>query len=492
MTATASLLATTSLLVPAPPGADAPPSVTGAAGSIDFTALLAGGIPAAATRQNAAAPGMALPQPQAPDAVLDPAALVLVHLPVGTEGRQAKAGPATRFPVSPTLTALSRDEPPAAQGEVPADGLSDVDDASDPVVTAIPAPATQPPAALWAAAVPVVPVTADVPPPSAPMTSQRVIAADVAPTGPAPVAPHSAGTVPEQPAALTNAQIAALPAGTPPPPPVASRDVGFAARPAGAQPAPAILPAIPAPSLVPSSREGLVLPAIDASPATARPAAVATTPDAAGTPHALTATRPQPASPALAQPAAVPVPVVLPPEPAARVFADALHRAAADERSAPDPVPAPVTAPVAMAVATVGDAHQPSLDMGQRGWPAAMMRHIEQLRDMADANDTRIRLVPDALGTIDVSLKREGETVHVELRAEQQQTRALIAQEQPRLTELAEQRGLKLQTGGGGSFTGGGQQAAGGEAQRQPPRAPTPAAHRRHDADDRTTDERVA
>ena len=62
-----------------------------------------------------------------------------------------------------------------------------------------------------------------------------------------------------------------------------------------------------------------------------------------------------------------------------------------------------------------------------------MIAHIETLRDNADAGDTRIRLIPDALGTIDVAVKRDHDTLHVQFTAEQATTRTLIQDAQPRL-----------------------------------------------------------
>lgn len=76
--------------------------------------------------------------------------------------------------------------------------------------------------------------------------------------------------------------------------------------------------------------------------------------------------------------------------------------------------------------------------------PASPIDHIERLRDQADAVSTSIRLVPDALGAIDVSLKKDGEVTHVHLAADQPATRTLLADAQPRLAEIADQRGVRL------------------------------------------------
>jgi Meckel syndrome type 1 protein len=111
----------------------------------------------------------------------------------------------------------------------------------------------------------------------------------------------------------------------------------------------------------------------------------------------------------------------------------------------------------------------------------------------------RIRVIPDALGTIDVALRRDGDSVQVQLTAEQPQTRALLADAQPRLTEMAEARGLKLQHAPAGTGTGGGSATAQGDRQQQqqPQRgAPLPAApvsaRRAGPAEADDTDQRIA
>ena len=56
----------------------------------------------------------------------------------------------------------------------------------------------------------------------------------------------------------------------------------------------------------------------------------------------------------------------------------------------------------------------------------------------------RIRLVPDALGAIDVSVKSVGGALHVHFAAESSETRALIEGAAPRLAAIAEERGLRI------------------------------------------------
>jgi flagellar hook-length control protein FliK len=175
------------------------------------------------------------------------------------------------------------------------------------------------------------------------------------------------------------------------------------------------------------------------------------------------------------EPKAEPQLAALPLTPAARAEAAPLPRITtgrslrerATELTGPTLAPAP-TAPAAFAPV----AAQP-LDVSTRAWPAAMMARIEALREAADAVDTSIRILPDALGAIDVSVRKDGEVTHVHLAAEQAQTARLLAEAQPKLAELADARGLKLQTSAGG--TGSGQPDARGQPQPQQPAAPPPA-----------------
>ncbi len=160
-------------------------------------------------------------------------------------------------------------------------------------------------------------------------------------------------------------------------------------------------------------------------------------------------------------------------ESAARTFAAAIHRAVtADAPEAPTATAAPAT----LAPAVLPTHAAAPVDTTHAHWPAKMIERIEVLRDLADAQDTSIRLVPDALGAIDVSLRRDGDTVQVHMTAEQPQTRQLLAEAAPKLAELAEQRGLKLQQAtaeAGGNAAG--QQAPHRHQQQEPqPTAPAP------------------
>lgn len=204
-----------------------------------------------------------------------------------------------------------------------------------------------------------------------------------------------------------------------------------------------------------TAQSSVPAPAADTAPATPRWTATEAT-----TPVALT----------LAQPVAVqPQPGTV--ASASQVFGAAIQAAKArDERDAADPTAPSIAAgaPVSPLTIKTAEAQQTPLDMRQERWPHAMIERIEILRDAADATDTRIRLVPDALGAIDVSMRKDGDTVHVHFNADQAATRTLLQDAQPRLVELAEARGLKL---GQGML---GDSAASSSQQRTPTAPHTP------------------
>lgn len=204
--------------------------------------------------------------------------------------------------------------------------------------------------------------------------------------------------------------------------------------------------------------------------------------------------REAPATPPVATaPTATPEPVLIGvAQPAVRAFATAIAAAA---RSANRPVtlhepldepgvttPGAITADPSIRTSAL-DAPTSTVDIRRADWTARLVDHIEALRDAANARDTRITLVPHALGKIDVAVRQDGDTLHVHFAAEAPATRVLIADAQPRLAEIAESRGLRL---GQSSVDGGTNQH---QPQRQgtaPDRsAPPPAAGRaRESADD--------
>ena len=182
---------------------------------------------------------------------------------------------------------------------------------------------------------------------------------------------------------------------------------------------------------------------------------------------------------------AVSIAAALPSQPA--ILRAAARPTRTDATIGGDIAVAPIAQPHVVAPTTI--VQNAPLDMGRHGWPQAMIERIEALRDAADAAYTSIRIVPDKLGTIDVSVRREGEVTHVHFSAEQAQTRTILADAQPRLAELADARGLRL--GQSSIDAGTGQH----QPQHQRPQAAfAPAAParapRREDA--ATTDHRIA
>ncbi|OYY90485.1 MAG: hypothetical protein B7Y45_07675 [Sphingomonas sp. 28-66-16] len=223
------------------------------------------------------------------------------------------------------------------------------------------------------------------------------------------------------------------------------------------------------PRLVAPAAEALVG-AAERSSARAIPASPARAPLDPGAPAPGSPQRPIIASPVL----------IGVPQPAGQAFADAIAASVPRPKRTGHPVHEAVVEAASLAAASpeplrdasaVGRDRAAPIDLRQADWPRAMIDRIEALRDAADAGDTRIRLVPDALGKIDIALHRAGDRVDVRFTADVPATRALLAEAQPRLAELAEARGLRLgesSVGSQGSWQGTDQ----GQRQPTPPVVP--------------------
>lgn len=171
-----------------------------------------------------------------------------------------------------------------------------------------------------------------------------------------------------------------------------------------------------------------------------------------------------------------------------------LEPAAANAPTFADSIMLAAGGPVAGHAATT--AQSPGIDLTRDAGINRMIDRIEHLRDSVDVRETRIRLIPDALGPVDISVRRDGggDGVQVHFAATEAATRQLIADAQQRLTELADARGVRIERaiidGGGGQPWGGDDQGRSQPQQaRSTPRAPVR-------ADDgtstETTDERIA
>ena len=336
----------------------------------------------------------------------------------------------------------------------------------------------------------------------------RDVAGDksVAATQPAPAAPLSEGT---PPVALTATGAVDRPA---PPRETGKPVVGATAavapeRPVlpvtavATSPAPAVEGAVgePVPVAVPAAVVRVVGDAVPPPSGELPTPGVRPTAAPPAEPSPTIAIEPRPDTAPLAPARAVPVeqprieraaPVILP---ALQAFGVQLHRAAAAERRSLPAVDASALVAPASAPVVVPTAPAP-VDVTRPDWPQAMVARIEQLRERHDEVDTRIRLHPDALGAVEVTLRREGNGTHVRLDAAEPATRALLADAQPRLQALAETRGLRLS---GSEVAGGTAQGSTGgwtgNDRRPPASAPlTPPRRLAADTADDPTDTRLA
>lgn len=202
-----------------------------------------------------------------------------------------------------------------------------------------------------------------------------------------------------------------------------------------------------------------------------------------------------------AQPTA-PAQVALPPAPAvpaatsgaaAQVFATAISTAAIDSTPSDRPGDAAILLGAQLqaeqrgAVQAMSAASQAPLDLTGDDWTGQMIDRIAALRDSAEAADTRIKLAPENLGALEVSIRRDGDRIHVHFTADNPAARQLIADAAPRLAELADARGVKL---GQTSVDGGGQHGSQREQQPQSQATARNASVARHA--DPITDDRIA
>lgn len=128
-------------------------------------------------------------------------------------------------------------------------------------------------------------------------------------------------------------------------------------------------------------------------------------------------------------------------------------------------------------VQAVAEAQAPVVDTSRQQWMADMIDTVSALRETPNSRETTIRLSPDALGTVDVSIRQEGDRVHVRIVAETAAARQLLNEAQPRLNELAEARGLRLGQTSVETSVGG--NAAGQGHQRQEQQSPATPLHNR-------------
>lgn len=385
----------------------------------------------------------------ASEAAMPVAEPVAVLIPTPTI--PTRPSPQTTAPQEAILAAApGLGQAPARSINPAATALQDGD--APPVGRAAPRATLAPSPAGTAAALPiptpVAPVTLDSTPPTSAVAARasRLVPTDsaiLAALGAVPGRTRDIGTTPAGSAPV----VAPLPLAAPTP-----------ASPIPTNTAPvldSVLPTPPSPTLLAPG----TVPVAQTITAPGSTTTTATTPPPADTPDAPTFGDPAPVH--LAPSSISTIAVSTTPQPAGQVFAAAFATAASWRERAPlerpvsvDSDPAAPTPPLGFTTAVdlgsttpvqpTGDAQRAPLDLTQDTGVQRMIDHIEVLRDHADSRDTRIRLVPDALGSVDVAVRQVGERIHVSFTAEHEATRALIADAQPRLTELAAERGVRI------------------------------------------------
>ena len=151
------------------------------------------------------------------------------------------------------------------------------------------------------------------------------------------------------------------------------------------------------------------------------------------------------------------------------------------------------SAAILQQVAPTSNAQQAPLDMRRQEWMGKMVETIEAMREAAPVKETRIALVPDALGKVDITVRQDGDRVHVHFATETQAARQILTDAQPKLAELAEQRGIRLGQTSVDSQGSGGAQSGQRHNDAQRPQNPSAPASARAAKDPLTnTDERVA
>lgn len=99
----------------------------------------------------------------------------------------------------------------------------------------------------------------------------------------------------------------------------------------------------------------------------------------------------------------------------------------------------------ASAVAATGQGQDAALDMGHQAWTSKMIDKIETLQGAGPARETRLSLMPEALGKVDIAIRQDDSgNIHVQFNTDTQSARQLIADAQPKLAEIAQERGIRL------------------------------------------------
>ncbi|MBB4837846.1 flagellar hook-length control protein FliK [Sphingomonas kyeonggiensis] len=182
--------------------------------------------------------------------------------------------------------------------------------------------------------------------------------------------------------------------------------------------------------------------------------------------------------------------------------------AAGDPQSTLSTLAAPTTGTqTTSAVAAAGQAQDAPLDTQHQEWTAKMLDRIEALRDAAPVRETKISLMPEGLGKVDIAIRQDDAGLHVQFSTDTPSARQLIADAQPKLAEIAQERGIRIGStsvdtntagsngGGTGTNTASSQMNQGqrqdAQPQRNQPSAPL-SGQRREASSSTSQDERVA
>jgi len=106
-------------------------------------------------------------------------------------------------------------------------------------------------------------------------------------------------------------------------------------------------------------------------------------------------------------------------------------------------LPTAPTAPAPIRESVIGDRPH-VIDTGRTDWIENLVDRIDEVRSHGGSRITQLRLLPDALGTVDVRIEHNGDRVNVHFTADTAQARTLLADATSRLSDLADARGLKL------------------------------------------------
>lgn len=120
-------------------------------------------------------------------------------------------------------------------------------------------------------------------------------------------------------------------------------------------------------------------------------------------------------------------------------------RAGGDPQADLSTLAAPTTGTqTAAAVTAAGEAQDAALDTRHQQWTAKMIDKIETLQG-GPVRETKLSLMPEGLGKVDIAIRQDDSgSLHVQFNTDTQAARQLIADAQPKLAEIAQERGIRL------------------------------------------------